>query len=110
MFFQLTKIAGLILFLGAALLVSARSGGQESGGPAAPFTFQNPDFNFRSLRGNAVFRWEFRPGSVMYVAWAHDRAQNSPLGDFDFSRDWNGLRSAMPNNVFLVKASFWMPT
>lgn len=81
----------------------------DDGGPAQPFTFRNPDFNFRSLRGNAVFRWEYRPGSVMYVAWAHDRASNSPLGDFDFSRDWNGLRGAQPNNVFLVKASWWMP-
>ncbi|HSA58044.1 MAG TPA: DUF5916 domain-containing protein [Gemmatimonadaceae bacterium] len=81
----------------------------DDAGPAQPFSFGNPDFNFRSLRGNAVFRWEYRPGSVLYVAWAHDRASNSPLGDFDLSRDWNGLRAAMPNNVFLVKASYWMP-
>lgn len=81
----------------------------DDAGPAPAFTFDNPDFNFRSLRGNAVFRWEFRPGSVMYVAWAHDRANVAPMGDFDLSRDWGGLRSALPNNVLLVKASFWMP-
>jgi hypothetical protein len=81
----------------------------DAGGPAVPFSFQNPDFNFRSLRSNAVFRWEFRPGSVMYVAWAHSRSASLPLGDFRFSRDVNGLFENVPDNVFLVKASFWMP-
>src|SRR5207237_719221 len=41
----------------------------------------NPDFNFRSLRGNAVVRWEFRPGSALYVAWNENRADVAPLGD-----------------------------
>ena len=77
--------------------------------PAAPMQFQNPDFNFRSLRGNAVFRWEFRPGSVMYVAWAHSRSASLAQGDFRFSRDFNGMFENVPDNVFLVKASFWIP-
>jgi hypothetical protein len=78
-------------------------------GPSAPFTLQNPDFNFRSLRGNAVFRWEFQPGSVMYVAWAHSRSASLPLGDFRFGRDLTGLFENVPDNVLLVKASFWVP-
>jgi hypothetical protein len=81
----------------------------DGAGAAAPFTIGNPDFNFRSLRGNAVFRWEFRPGSVIYVAWAHSRADSRPLGDFALSRDWDGLLSTRPDNVLLVKASWWMP-
>ena len=71
--------------------------------------FANPDFNFRSLRGNAVFRWEYRPGSVMYVAWAHSRSGNFTQGDFQFRRDFNAMFQNVPDNVFLVKASFWMP-
>ena len=78
-------------------------------GPAAGMQFANPDFNFRSLRGNAVFRWEFRPGSVMYLAWAHARAASLSQGDFRFSRDFNGMFETVPDNVFLVKASFWIP-
>ena len=81
----------------------------DGNGPAAQFQFANPDFNFRSLRGNAVFRWEFKPGSVMYVAWAHNRAASLAQGDFRFSRDFNGMFENVPDNVFLVKASFWIP-
>ena len=81
----------------------------DGSGPAAPMQFDNPDFNFRSLRGNAVFRWEFKPGSVMYVAWAHSRSASLAQGDFRFSRDFSGMFENIPDNVFLVKASFWIP-
>ena len=81
----------------------------DGAGPASQFQFGNPDFNFRSLRGNAVFRWEFRPGSVMYVAWAHNRAASLAHGDFRFGRDFSGMFENVPDNVFLVKASFWVP-
>ncbi len=79
-------------------------------GPARAFTLQNPDFNFRSLRGSALFRWEYRPGSVLYVAWTHSRSSSIPLGNFEFSRDWNGLFDSRPDNIWLVKASWWLPT
>ncbi|NOT06824.1 MAG: carbohydrate binding family 9 domain-containing protein, partial [Gemmatimonadales bacterium] len=39
----------------------------DAQGPAAAFTQANPDFNLRSLRGNAVLRWEYRPGSTLYL-------------------------------------------
>jgi hypothetical protein len=81
----------------------------DGSGPAAQIQFDNPDFNFRSLRGNAVFRWEFKPGSVMYVAWAHSRSASLAQGDFRFSRDFTGMFENVPDNVFLVKASFWIP-
>jgi hypothetical protein len=81
----------------------------DGNGPATTMEFSNPDFNFRSLRGNAVFRWEFRPGSVMYVAWAHARSASLSQGDFRFGRDFTGMFENVPDNVFLVKASFWVP-
>jgi hypothetical protein len=45
----------------------------------------------------------------MYVAWAHSRSANLALGDFRFRRDLNGMFENVPDNAFLVKASFWMP-
>jgi hypothetical protein len=81
----------------------------DGGGPAPSFELDNPDFNFRSLRGSALFRWEYRPGSVLYVAWTHSRSSNIPLGDFDFSRDWQGMFNTRPDNIWLVKASWWLP-
>jgi hypothetical protein len=80
----------------------------DGSGTATPFTIENPDFNSRSLRGNAVFRWEYRPGSVLYVAWTHSRAGEASVGDFRFSRDWNALLDSRPDNILLIKASWWL--
>lgn len=77
-------------------------------GAAAPFTIANPDLNFRSLRGNAVFRWEYLPGPTLYFAWTHSRADQASLGDFNFSRDRDALFDAKPDNIFLIKASWWL--
>jgi hypothetical protein len=73
----------------------------------ANFTFGNPDFNFRSLRGNAVLRWEYRPGSTLFVVWQQQRSGVDSFGDFDFSRDSRGVFDAPPDNVFVVKVSYW---
>jgi hypothetical protein len=81
----------------------------DASGPASPFSIANPDFMLRSLRGSALFRWEFRPGSTLYVAWTHSRASTLAEGDFRFSRDWSGLFDSRPDNIFLVKASWWLP-
>ena len=78
-------------------------------GPAPSFTFDNPDFSQQSLRGNAVFRWEYRPGSVLYLAWTQSRAADAAFGDLRFNRDRHALFAARPDNIFLVKASWWMP-
>lgn len=80
----------------------------DGSGPAPTFSFANPDFNFRSLRGSALFRWEYRPGSVLYVAWTHARSDQQAFGDFDFSRDRDGLLATRPDNILLVKASWWL--
>lgn len=73
------------------------------------YTGTNPDFNFRSLRGNAVVRWEFRPGSTLYVAWNENRADVVPLGDFSLHRDLRAIPGAPSHDVFLVKVSYWLP-
>lgn len=80
----------------------------DGAGAAAPFTIANPDFNLRSLRGNAVFRWEYLPGSTLYFAWTHSRSDQASVGDFDFARDRDALFAAKPDNIFLVKASWWI--
>jgi hypothetical protein len=77
-------------------------------GPAAPFTFGDPDFNFRSLRGSAVLRWEFRPGSAAYLVWNENRADVARLGDFSVDRDFSALASAPADDVFLLKISYWL--
>ncbi|HVE73349.1 MAG TPA: DUF5916 domain-containing protein [Thermoanaerobaculia bacterium] len=69
----------------------------------------NPDFNFRSVRGSAVVRWEFRPGSAMYVVWSENRSEVVDVGDFRPRRDFGALPNAPSQDVFLVKFSYWLP-
>ena len=68
----------------------------------------NLDFNLRSLRGNAVLRWEYRPGSTVFVAWQQRRQGVAPLGDFSLGRDRAALFATRPDNIFLVKMNYWL--
>jgi hypothetical protein len=80
----------------------------DGAGRAAAFTIDNPNFSQQSLRGNAVFRWEYRPGSVLYLAWTQSRFADAAFGDMELERDRSALLAARPNNIFLVKASWWL--
>ncbi|HZI89540.1 MAG TPA: DUF5916 domain-containing protein [Candidatus Polarisedimenticolia bacterium] len=80
----------------------------DGAGPAASFGIGNPDFNFRSLLGNAVLRWEYRPGSAIFLVWQQSRSETQPFGDFDFSRDFRALMDNGPENVVAVKATYWL--
>jgi hypothetical protein len=80
----------------------------DGAGPAAEFTVDNPDFNVRSLRGTAVVRWEYRPGSTLFFVWTQERSGSDVFGDFNFNRDRSALFRDRPINVFQVKASYWL--
>ena len=80
----------------------------DGGGPAAAFTFDDPDFSARSLRGTAVLRWEYRPGSTVYFVWTQQRSGSRAVGDFDFDRERVALFRDRPDNVFLVKVNYWI--
>ena len=76
--------------------------------PAPSFSFSDRDFNRRSLRGNAVVRWEYRPGSALFFVWQQSRFGSVPSGEFDFGRDFQDLWGIQPENVFVVKATWWV--
>ncbi len=81
----------------------------DGAGPAATFDIPNPDFNLRSLRGNAVLRWEYRPGSTLFLVWTRNGSDfASRVGDFSFSRDVDALFGAKADNIFLVKVNYWL--
>lgn len=77
------------------------------GDGAHTFSFGNPDFNFRSVQANIVFRWEYRPGSTLFLVWQQQRSDFAGTGSFDLGRDLNEMFRAKPTNVFLIKASYW---
>jgi hypothetical protein len=80
----------------------------DGAGPAAAFSFSDPNFTSRSLRGTAVLRWEYRPGSTMFFVWTQQRSGYATFGDYEFSRDSRAILSDRPDNVFLVKATYWL--
>jgi hypothetical protein len=77
-------------------------------GPAARFAFEDPSFTFRSLRGNAVLRWEYRPGSTLFVVWARSGSSELTHGGIDFGRDTEALFRGPAENIFLVKVNYWL--
>jgi len=80
----------------------------DAGGPASSFQLPDPSFNFRSLLGNAVLRWEYRPGSAVFLVWQQNRGEVQPFGDFDFSRDFRAMFENRPENVVALKVTYWM--
>lgn len=87
-------------------------------GPAEGFSVSNRDFSFRSLLGNAVLRWEWRPGSTVFLVWQQERVNSVTgggvsddagwVGSFDLGRDAGDMFSAAPNNIFMIKVSYWL--
>jgi hypothetical protein len=80
----------------------------RTGDGVADLSFGRPDFNIRQLRTNSVVRWEYRPGSSLYLVWSQGRSQRDALGDFDFGRDGGELVRAPATNVLLLKFSYLM--
>jgi hypothetical protein len=77
-------------------------------GPAVPFTFGNPDFTTASLRGTAVLRWEYRPGSTFYLVWTHQRSDVAPVGSFGFADAGRAIFRGRPTNILQFKATYWL--
>jgi hypothetical protein len=80
----------------------------DGAGAAPTFQIQDPNFNFRSLRANLVLRWEYRPGSTIFLVWQQARQGVAPVGDFRFGRDFGGIFDAPSTNVLAVKATWWL--
>jgi hypothetical protein len=74
-----------------------------------PYAYSgNADFNVRSFRATNVLRWEYRPGSALFVVWQQNKSDSGDQGDFNFGRDFSGVFTAPTHNVFLVKFSYWL--
>lgn len=71
------------------------------------YSVDDPDFNYRSFRSNLVFRWEYKPGSTVYIVWSQDR-ENTDLERFSgIDHDFDRLVDTPANNTILIKASYW---
>ncbi len=71
------------------------------------FEIWNPDFNYKALVGNAVLRWEFHPGSTLYLVWTRNGSNVDHPGQFQLKRDLGDLLKAETDNVFEIKVTYW---
>ncbi len=67
----------------------------------------NPDFNFHQFRSNLVAKWEFRPGSFLYLVWSSDRTGSSDPTDPRLINSMKQIGNIFPNNIFLIKFNYW---
>ena len=74
-----------------------------------PAVSADPDqFNVKQFRSNVVMRWEYRPGSALFVVWQQGREDSEPFYQGrGFGGDLGRLFDAHPNNTLLVKLSYW---
>jgi Domain of unknown function (DUF5916) len=79
----------------------------DHAGPAQQISFDDPNFNFLSLRGNAVLRWEYLPGSVIYFVWTQSRSESENIGNFQFGRSTQKLFDLHPDNIYMIKFTYW---
>jgi len=79
----------------------------DGDGPSKAATIGSPDFNYISLRGNAVLRWEYRPGSCIYLVWTQSRANIDADGNFYFGESMRDMFDVKPDNIFMLKVTYW---
>jgi hypothetical protein len=92
-------------------LVSGRSLAYD--GRYAPYAYDleangDPNFNVKSFRTTNVLRWEYKPGSTLFVVWQQARENDLVPGGFQFGRDVHDIFGVAPKNVFLVKLAYWL--
>jgi hypothetical protein len=101
---------GRFLRLGAAAARDTESGSwnvDENDDGTTDYSFGDRDFNVRDFNSNLVVRWEYSPGSSVYVVWSQSRSGFVPNGRFDVGHDLDGLFEVHPHNVFLIKINRW---
>ena len=71
------------------------------------YFIENPDFNFHQFRSNLVAKWEYRLGSFIYLVWSSDRTERTSSSEISLGESYRQLRKVFPNNIFLIKLSYW---
>jgi hypothetical protein len=77
----------------------------HNGTPA--YTVNNPDFTFNQFRSNLVFRWEYRPGSQIFLVWGNERTDWRNESNEKVGKALTRLSKVVPNNIFQIKLNYW---
>ena len=77
-------------------------------GPATAFLIPRQDFTVRALRGNAVLRWEYQPGSSLFFVWSQQRQVELDAVNFGVANQVGRAFADPGRHVFLIKYSRWI--
>jgi hypothetical protein len=78
----------------------------ENNDGVSDYGFDKPDFNVQEFLSNLVVRWEYNPGSSVYLVWSQTRSGSNSTGMMDYADNLGDLFSERPSNVFLIKFSY----
>ena len=70
------------------------------------YSIGNPNFKVFQLKSNFVARWEYTPGSTIYLVWSQNKNDYITDGPFQFKEDFKHLSKIFPHNVFLIKFTY----
>lgn len=70
------------------------------------FTFDNPDFSFVQFRSNLVVRWEYIPGSEIFLVWSQDVSRDGNPTEGLLPSLGDNIFGQKPQNIFLLKATY----
>jgi len=80
----------------------------DGSGPAPVISMNHPNFNRVSLRGNAVLRWEYMPGSTLFFVWTQSRNDKVIDGTFNMRNSFDRLIGSNADNIFMIKLTYWL--
>jgi len=70
--------------------------------------FKDPNFSFNEFRSNLVARWEYKPGSTLYLVWEHNRSGTTPVYQPGWTNNLDQIWGIAPTNTFMVKINYWL--
>ncbi len=88
-------------------LTGSTYGLDENNDGVVDYSIDDPDFNFHQFRSNFVAKWEYRLGSFIYFVWSSERTENTSFSKASLGDSYHELISVFPNNIFLIKLSYW---
>lgn len=91
----------------AERVIASGGGGyevDENSDGVMDYGFGNPDFHFGQFRSNAVLRWEYIPGSTLFLVWTRER--NGEFYDHRGAEKYQFDFQEKGHNIFLLKFTY----
>ena len=70
------------------------------------YSFENPDFSYVQFNSNLVLRWEYIPGSELFLVWSQGVTSSVGSSNGLFEGFETGILDERPQNIFLLKATY----